>query len=352
VHRPAFGAALAARDGWADVAPRYRPLPVELSDVAPVAARVAHEAPFELAPLEPGEAGLHGRVLDEAGVPVADARVLLVGAPHAHDAFQARAQVRTDHAGRFAARTARAGDLWVIAAAPRLRPAHRALVLGEDAWFEAGDPLVLERGATLSGRVLAEDAPLQGIELEAVLARPARVLRIGDLALALDRGRIEWAAPRALTGAGGAWTFEGLAPGERLVRTFAMRCRAAALPTDALQPESLVVPSSGVDLRIPCARLVLGVGAGGEQPQRVSYELEGPGWVALREADANGEVALIVPAGQTIFATLHAQDREKRRHLVGSLRRGEERALALEPGPAPALGMRCGHAQRVRRAAP
>lgn len=246
---------------WREVAARAAPAEsAALVDLPAAVVRTSSAtAAVEDSPcLEEGYTSISGVVVDSDRTPIAGADVAILGAPHEPDALRVRGQARTDELGRFDVRTPRAGDVWVVAFSPGLRPVSRGLAI-EPGFVDLAQPLQLERGVAITGRVLADDAPLARVELEVLGPRHARRVPIGEHELALTGGRLEWGAARCATGADGSWSFRGLAPGRWLVRPRAFRCPGAVFPPGALAAEAIDAPATGVDLRIPAARLAVDV---------------------------------------------------------------------------------------------
>ncbi|GEM_PF-6453389 len=282
--------------------------------------------------LEYGHTSITGRVVDEEGEPVPAAKVAILAAPHAADGLKSRGESLTDELGSFDVRTAKPGDVWVVAYAPDRRPTVHRLVVDEG-FVDLVQPLRLERGAAISGRVLASGEPLSKVELEAVAPRFARRIRVGEDELALIDGRIEWGTPRCTTDADGAWSFGGLAPGTWMVRPHAFRCPGAVFPPGALAPESIRAPSSDVDLLIPSAKLALDVVADGEPLAWAEVEVEYRGIRSARRADARGRLEVDVSPNEGIAVVVRAPGRSASREIVAGPQRGERREMRVSAGP-------------------
>jgi len=203
----------------------------------------------------------------------------------------------------------------------------------DEGFVDLVQPLRLERGASISGRVLASGEPLSKVELEAVAPRYARRIRVGEDELALIDGAIEWGTPRRTTDADGAWSFGGLAPGTWTVRPHAFRCPAAIFPPSALAPESIEAPSSDVDLLIPSAKLALDVVADGEPLAWAEVEVEYRGIRSARRADARGRLEVDVSPNEGIAVVVRAPGRSASREIVSGPQRGERRELRVSAGP-------------------
>lgn len=281
--------------------------------------------------LEDGHTSISGRVVDADGVPLAGVRVAILGALHEADALAVRGESVTDELGRFDVRTAMAGDVWVAAVAPGLRPIVHGLAI-EPGFVDLAQPLRLERGVAISGRVLAGEDPLARVELEAVGPRGSRRAQVGDHELALIDGRLEWGTLSCTTGADGSWAFQGLAPGRWIVRPRAFRCPTAVFPPGALAAEAIDAPASDVDLRIPAARLALEVVADGEPLAWAEVEVEYRGLRSSRRADAHGRLEVDVSPDEGIAVVVRAPGRTAAREVVAGPRRGERREVKLSAG--------------------
>ena len=282
--------------------------------------------------LEEGHASVSGRVVDENGDAVPNARIVLFAAPHAADALSARGSTLADERGCFDVRSANPGDVWLGAIAPGYRPATRRLAI-EEGFAELAQTIVLERGVAISGRVLSGETPLARVELEAVGPRAARRARLDDVELAVIDGRLEWGALRSTTAADGTWSFRGLAPGRWIVRPHAFRCPGAVFPPGALPAEGIDAPADNVDLRIPSARLALEVLDKGEPLPWADVEIEYAGWRSTRRADAHGKLEIDVLPGEGLVVVVHAQGRVSSRHVVPGPSRGERRDVQVSAGP-------------------
>jgi hypothetical protein len=305
---------------------------------APSAARVAErDVNVSTLPcLKEGQSAVLGRVVDEAGAPVASARVAVLGAPQESDALVVRGDAETDRAGRFEVHAATGGDTWVVIARPTWRPAVQKLVLGEG-YTLLDRPVALERGVSISGRVLAGDEPLDGVELELVAARGSLRARVAQDELVLVDGSLEWASARTTSGRDGAWTFCGLAPGRWVVRPYAFRCPRALYPTGALAPEPIDAPARGIDLRLPAALLAIDVVADGQTSPWAELELHQGGFQGTRRTDGRGHVELLLPPWTDFSIVVRGLGRLPGLRDVERLRDGERREIRLEAGlPAPA----------------
>lgn len=298
--------------------------------------------------LELGHTSITGRVVDGEGRPVADARVAILAAPHAPDSLQVRGETRTDELGRFDVRTAKPGDLWLAAWSPTLRPGVHKLTVDEG-FVDLAQPLRLEEGASIGGRVLAGEEPLARVELEAVAPRHARRVRAGEDELALIDGALEWGAPRCTTGEDGAWEFRGLAPGRWVVRPHAFRCPGAVFPPGALAAETIDAPARDVDLRIASARLALDVQLDGEPLAWAEVEVEYRGVRSARRADAHGKLEIDVSPNEGMAIVVRAPGRQPARHLITGPRRGERREERIDAGaPLPSTGTKAGSFPSLR----
>lgn len=282
--------------------------------------------------LEYAHTSITGRVVDELGEPVPAAKVAILAAPHAADGLKSRGETVTDEFGRFDVRTPKQGDVWVVAYAPNRRPTVHRLVVDEG-FVDLVQPLRLERGASISGRVLASGTPLAKVELEAVAPRFAPRIRVGEDELALIDGAIEWSLPRCTTDASGAWSFGGLSPGTWTIRSHAFRCPSAVFPPGALAPESIQAPSSDVDLLIASARLALDVVADGEPLAWAEVEVEYRGIRSARRADARGRLEVDVSPNEGIAVVVRAPGRSASREVVSGPQRGERREMRVSAGP-------------------
>ncbi len=282
--------------------------------------------------LEEGHASVSGRVVDEDGAAVPGARVVLLAAPHAADALAVRGSTLADERGCFDVRSASPGDVWLAVTWPGLRPATRPLAI-EEGFADLAQPLVLERGVAITGRVLSGTAPLARVELQAVGPRAARRARVDDQELAIVDGRLEWGALLATTGADGTWSFRGLAPGRWVVRPHAFRCPGAVFPPGALPAEAIDAPAEGVDLRIPAARLALEVLDNGEPLPWAEIEIEYDGSRSTRRADAHGRLEIDVSPGEGLVVVVHAPGRVPSRQVVSGPSRGERLEVQVSAGP-------------------
>jgi protocatechuate 3,4-dioxygenase beta subunit len=286
----------------------------------------------EIACLEDGHASIAGVVADEDGVPIAGAIVAILGALHEADALRARGSTVADELGRFDVRTAKTGDVWIIAVAPGMRPtAHRCAI--EEGFLDLAQPLRLERGVEIAGRVLADETPLARVELEALCPQSARRVRIGDHELALIDNRLEWARSVCLTAADGTWSFRGLAPGRWTVRPRAFRCPSAVFPPGALAALTIEAPASDVDLSIPSARLAVEVVLDGEPLAWAEVEVEYRGLRSSRRADARGRLEVAVSPSEGLAVVVRAPGRAPAREVFAGPRRGERRDLRISAGP-------------------
>jgi hypothetical protein len=310
------------------------PATAVLANVATVDARTSSlpVIPAESPCLEDGYTSITGVVVDADGAPIAGARVAVLGALHAADALGVRGEAISDEFGRFDVRTPTPGDVLVAAVAPGMRPATRGLAI-EEGFVDLAQPLQLERGLAISGRVLAGDDPLERVELEAAGPRSSRRVQIGEYELALIDGRLEWGASRCTTGEDGRWAFQGLAPGRWVVRPRAFRCPGAVFPPGALAAEAIDAPARDVDLRIPAARLAVDVVADGEPLAWAEVEVEYRGLRSSRRADAHGRLEVDVSPDEGIAVVVRAPGRSPSREVVTGPRRGERRELTVSAGP-------------------
>lgn len=320
---------------WREVAARVaEPEEVALADLRAAESRASSlPAAFQSVPcLEDGHASISGVVLDADRVPVAGARVAILGAPHEADALRVRGEAVADELGRFDVRSAEIGDVWLVAFSAGLRPSSRGLAI-EAGFVDLAQPLVLEPGVAITGRVLADESPLARVELEAVGPRHSRRAHVGEQEFALIDGRLEWGLSRCITGEDGHWSFHGLAPGRWLVRPRAFRCPGAVFPPGALAAEAIDAPARDVDLRIPAARLALDVLADGEPVAWAEVEVEYRGLRSSRRADAQGRLEVDVSPDEGIAVVVRAPGRSAAREVVAGPRRGERREVKVSAGP-------------------
>lgn len=282
--------------------------------------------------LEDGHVSISGLVVDHDGIPAVGASVVVLGAPHAADAIQERGFTRTDEYGRFDVRSATVGDVWVVAFAPGARPVTYACAT-EAGFVDLAQPLRLERGVSITGRVSADETPLARVELEAFGPRSSRRVRVGDHELASIDGRIEWAVTRCMTDADGHWALHGLAPGRWTVRPRAFRCPGAVFPPGALPPESIDAPAQDVELRIPAARLAVTVTLDGEPLAWAEVEVEYQGMRSSRRADARGRLEVDVSPNEGLAVVVRAPGREPARQVVAGPVRGQRREVEINAGP-------------------
>ena len=329
---PVAGEATAADRRADSVAPIDRPADdlaaaVEAAPTARVSSIAADAAPC----LELGHTSITGRVVDDEGRPSSTARVAILAAPHVHDGLAVRGVARADEHGHFDVRTPQPGDVWLVAYARDRRPTLRRFAV-EEGFVELREPLVLERGVTIDGRLLAGGEPLERVEMEAVLPHVARRVAIEDDVLALCDGTLEWFAPRSLTDETGAWSFHGLGPGRRVVRPHAWRCPTAVFSRGSLAPETLEAPSRDVVLTIPSARVDHVVEADGAPVPWAEIEVEVEGSRASRRADAHGRLTLDVPPRAALVLVVRAAGRVPTRTVVTAPERGARRQHVLAAG--------------------
>lgn len=238
----------------------------------------------------------------------------------------------TDEEGRFDVRTAKPGDIWLTAFTPGARPATYRCAT-EAGFMDLAEPLHLERGVVIAGRVSADDDPLDHVELEVVGPWSSQRVRIGEYLLIQVGGRLEWGVARCMTDADGHWEFHGLAPGEWIVRPRAFRCPRAVFPPGALPAEKIEAPASDVELRIPAARLAVTAKLDGEPLAWAEIEVEYRGLRSSRRADAQGRLELDVSPSESLTVVMRAPGRQAARSMVTGPRRGERRELEINAGP-------------------
>jgi hypothetical protein len=166
---------------------------------------------------------ISGRVLDEAGSPVAGACVLLFAREKTKEPL-AEAACASD--GRFVLRPGRGGSLELIAstrspgsgrwyASPLMRPTSIDLELESDQGRDVGD-LLLHPGAFIAGVVRFGGKPVAGIHVSAGLRNASHAFESTSLAFSRSAGAgaLENSRATALTDAQGRYRLDGLAQGE------------------------------------------------------------------------------------------------------------------------------------------
>ncbi len=201
-------AALTGADGHFEIADRRHgervDLEVSYKGHQPARAR-AVEAPTET-PVRivlERAARVAGTVLGAGGEPIAGAQVLVAAeeALTGGGALRSPAHGRSDDRGRFAIDSAPSGRVRLIATAPGWRAAESGAELEPGSALE-GLRLVLERGATVAGRVLEADG------------KPA----LGAWVRVENQGGNPWARPpTARVDGDGNYLLEGVEPGLRLL---------------------------------------------------------------------------------------------------------------------------------------
>ncbi len=338
-----FGAWWAVRDAsvnaGVELLPLQRARSAEPGALA-LASVSAHEPrssslpvePVEVPCLEDGHVSISGQVVDYDGIAAAGAKVAVLGAPHAVDAMRVRGLTTADEFGRFDVRSATVGDVWVVAFAPGSRPVTYACAT-EAGFVDLAQPLRLERGASITGRVSADETPLARVELEAIGPRASRRVRVGDHELVSLDGRIEWGVSRCMTDADGHWSLHGLAPGRWTVRPRAFRCPGAVFPPGALPAESIDAPAKDVELRIPAARLAVTVTLDGEPLGWAEVEVEYQGMRSSRRADARGRLEVDVSPNEGLAVVVRAPGRAPARQVVPGPARGQRLEVEISAGP-------------------
>lgn len=251
----------------------WRPLRVEAKGYAPSAMMVSTTGDpavvqEHVVTLQPGVA-VRGRVVDEAGKPIAGARVLAVLASEPFPVFDPRRDaVLTDAKGKFELPALAAGSYRFSASAPGYAPGTSPPIAIDGRHVRDDVELRLDRGASVAGVVRTPD----GATVAAALVR------------VVGKGSVDWRMTRqAYTDDAGAFRIDGLP--RRAVEVVAWHARGAS----ALTPVDLVAtPEAQVDLTLDLTGAIAGtvVDRAGE-PVGDAQLIAEPVWTgALGESDA------------------------------------------------------------------
>ena len=201
-------------------------------------------------------ATLTGRVVDESGRPVADAKGTVARNGGGVAGFFAamrglKPSFRSRPDGSFTATRLEPGENQGLTVT---HPEHEKSVLGGLALppggTKAGVLVTLRRGAVLTGTVKdAEGNPIGGAELAVTQSFAVRAGRGGARAVMNFGGGAD--LPRGKSGADGRFELKGLAPGD-----YTLRVKATGWATETIDPVKVVRDSAGEPLAV-----VLGPGA-------------------------------------------------------------------------------------------
>lgn len=203
-------------------------------------------------PLTPG-ATLTGRVVDEAGRPVADAKGAVARNAGRAAAFftamrGARPSFRSRADGSFTATRLEPGENQALTVT---HPEHEKTVLGGLALppggTKAGVLVTLRRGAVLAGTVKdGEGSPIAGAELTLTQSFAVRSGRGGARAVMNFAGGTD--LPRGKSGADGRFELKGISPGD-----FTLRVQAAGWATKTFDPVKVARDAAAEPLAVVLA---------------------------------------------------------------------------------------------------
>lgn len=263
-----------------------------------------------------------GRAVDREGRAVAGARVLAFDLPRDGSATErGSAEAAT---GRFELALLAGGELRIAVSSPRHAPALRTVEAKLGERVDLGD-VVLDEGASITGRVTLDGEPLANVEV--VASTTPRADSIGGLRTLPDR--CAKARESAQTDAQGRYALAGLAPGRHSVRIGAFRSSALALDAFEIEPNDVEAPAHDVDFTIAAAKLAIGVTSGGVPVPRAEIEVEVGGSHFTRTCDANGELVLRVLPAFAHTVTASAKGLEARQVVVHGVAVGAEKRVEI-----------------------
>ena len=242
---------------------------------------------------------ISGVVEDEAGRPVAGARVLAFAERERGPDVRELAATATDEHGTYVLRVAEPGPCHIAVLKDDLRPGTLVseVVVGAE---QRAERVVLAAGHSLSGRCSRLGSTLAGAT---VVARPAatgarhlsavRGLRPGDDLVWLD-GRFEWARRATQADANGAFRFDGLAPARYSLAIDGLRGVQGTLPG---MPEPFVVVASADDVELALRASLLSL--------EFAAPASGSGRVRMRINGAEGTFPFEVGRRNTWFVPPH-----------------------------------------------
>ncbi|MBI1849447.1 MAG: hypothetical protein HYR85_03780 [Planctomycetes bacterium] len=271
-----------------------------------------------------------GRVVDDAGEPIAFAVVRLWKTPHGVPSGSILTAQTTGPSGRFTLRAGDGGSVFILALAPGRRSAGEFVGARPAALTDAHD-LVLDRGYAIRGHVAnADQKPFAGAHVRAVIDGPARGVSIG--------GTMELVGDRAVT-----TQFDAFADNEGRFELTGLEPAAYRLSLAGLQssayPEGkkldwgVVAPADGVELSVPApAWIELTVRSEEDPPPNALVRLFRDGQ-AIESRRIIGVTSLGVFPGAFYEIRVSCDHYEEERVDVVAPAAGEKRTVAvtLEP---------------------
>jgi hypothetical protein len=280
---------------------------------------------------KPGETWLSVTFETQDGSMPKGARIAQFTTEDGHPVFPPFATFAAGDDGAVAVCTKVEQDCDVVLFAPGFEPASQHILATSTGKIDL--EFVLERGATVSGRVTAGDVPLPRAEIEALAVAPGYEARVEGGSLGWRAGRFVWCAARGETGADGTYAIRGLDPGEHKLRMCTVRQRNVAIDVQKVATLRANAPADDADFVLPAARLDLTFESSGAPLCCVEVQIEAGDRFFMRRTDEAGrlgfliqpELAYGITAARFGFTTVHTQLR--------GLTDGEHRPekLALEP---------------------
>lgn len=275
-----------------------------------------------------GETCVAFRIDSEDGAPLSNAHAALFAVEDDRPRFPADAESKSDSNGIVYARTEIAGELYVTAFAPGFQPLTRRVKTSAIESLELS-PFVLQRGATIRGRVTAGDTALPRAEIEATVDATGDPAKLEGGSIAWRLGHFAWSNARTETAADGSYEFSGLDAGPHTLRIRTVRQRNVAIDVSKVQPLHALAPDPKADFDVPAARLELSFKTSSAPLCCVEVQIEAGDRQFTRRTDENGQIAMMiqpalaypVTAGRGGYTTMHTQlhgliDGERSAHTI------------------------------------